>query len=164
MHDADFGNGIERTARVTAQSFRIGNGSEEHNCVAADLNILLQSFPLFRSQLRSLWIEGQRLILIERNRKLGYRSHRHVSPAICRTGLLLAPTHPGGVREASQEKTTCFPFRPEQSPAFERKYEVSPRNCNSSENSGPSDHCFLRRIHGCLQINGLHDCRNAGNA
>ena len=82
VHDADFRNGIERSAGVSAQSLCVGNGREENNRIATDLDVLLQSVPLFRSELRVPGIKRQGFVLIERNRELGNRGHRDDSPSI----------------------------------------------------------------------------------
>ena len=49
VHDANFGNRVERSAGVSAESLRICDGREENNRIATDIDVLLQSVPLFRS-------------------------------------------------------------------------------------------------------------------
>ena len=81
MHNADFRNRIERAARMASQSLGICNGSEEDNGVAADVDIFLERFSLFRRQFRVLRIQRQFGILAKGNRKLGNRRHLQTSPS-----------------------------------------------------------------------------------
>ena len=79
IQDHHFWHGVVRPASMSADAPRRAGGGEEHDNVAAELDVGFQRGTLFFRQLRMGRIQGERFESVGINRKTGLNGHAFAS-------------------------------------------------------------------------------------